>query len=65
MTVTEEGMQIDGSRRQLTNALSPSSETRQPDAKLTSERAAQRQKQHFGITVIDEGIIIERSDEQD
>jgi ABC-type proline/glycine betaine transport system substrate-binding protein len=57
-------MQIERSDEQRANADPLRTETLQSIANLTIERFAQSEKQPSKITSIDEGMQIERSDEQ-
>jgi hypothetical protein len=61
---TDEGIQIDRSDKQFSNANSPRVEIRHPPSNVNVERLRQLAKQHFAIPSIDEGIQIEWSDEQ-
>jgi hypothetical protein len=64
MVSMDEGMQIDASDGQSQKRLSSRTETWLPLSNVTSERDAQPEKQLWPIVSIDEGIQIDRSNEQ-
>jgi hypothetical protein len=64
MVSIDEGIQIDWSDEQLSNAQQPSFETLQPFSNVKIERFVQLQKHFLEMVSIDEGIEIDWSDEQ-
>jgi hypothetical protein len=64
MVLIDEGIQIDWSDEQFSNADSPSFETLEPRSNVKRERFVQFRKQFSEMVSIDEGIQIDSSDEQ-
>jgi hypothetical protein len=64
MVLIDEGIQIDWSDEQFSNADGPRVETLEQLSNVKIERFVQFQKQEFQMIAIDEGIQIDWSDEQ-
>jgi hypothetical protein len=60
----DEGIQIDRSDEQDSNADLPRIEILEPDSNVKSERSSQLSKHESEMISMDEGIQIDRSDEQ-